>query len=57
MFWTFVGIGVVGMVWIETLDTEERQVKVAGEVKGFDPTEIMDKMEARRRARFTQFAI
>ena len=55
--WTNVRNGVVGIAPIETLDTEERQVKVAGEVKGFDPTEIMDKMEARRSARFTQFAI
>ena len=55
--WTNVRNGVVGIAPIETLDTEERQVKVAGEVKGFEPTEIMDKMEARRSARFTQFAI
>ena len=55
--WTNVRNGVVGIAPIEALDTEERQVKVAGEVKGFDPTEIMDKMEARRSARFTQFAI
>ena len=30
---------------------------IAGEVKGFDPEQYMDRREARRMARFSQFAI
>lgn len=55
--WKNVRSGVVGIAPIESVNTENHQVKVAGEVKGFDPTTIMDKMEERRSARFTQFAI
>lgn len=49
--------GVCGINKITSFDTSDHKVKVAGEVKGFDPTEIMDKMQARRTARFTQFAL
>ena len=49
--------GKLGIDFITQFDTEESKVKIAGEVKDFDPCEIMDKMEARRTARFTQFAL
>lgn len=55
--WQNLRNGVVGIAPMETIDAKNRQVKVAGEVKGFAPETIMDKMEARRTARFTQFAI
>jgi 3-oxoacyl-[acyl-carrier-protein] synthase II len=32
-------------------------VKIAGEVRGFDPEQYMDRKEARRMARFSQFAV
>lgn len=49
--------GVCGIDEITQFDTAGHKVRVAGEVRGFDPTEFMDKMQARRTARFTQFAI
>ena len=49
--------GVCGIDFISSIDTENHEVKVAGEVKNFDPEIFMDKMEARRTARFTQFAL
>lgn len=49
--------GVCGIDFIKSIDTEEHEVKVAGEVKNFDPETFMDRMEARRTARFTQFAL
>lgn len=55
--WENIRNGVVGIASIESVNTENHQVKVAGEVKNFNPTTIMDRMEARRTARFTQFAI
>ena len=32
-------------------------VKIDGEVKNFDPTEYMDRKDARRMARFSQFSV
>lgn len=49
--------GALGIGEITSFDTSESKVKIAGEVKGFDPETIMDRMEARRTARFTQFAL
>ena len=49
--------GVCGIDFISSIDTENHEVKVAGEVKNFDPEIFMDKMEARRPARFTQVAL
>lgn len=49
--------GKLGIDFITQFDTKNTKVKIAGEVKDFDPTNIMDKMEARRTARFTQFAL
>lgn len=49
--------GVCGIDKITAFDTADHKVTVAGEVKDFDPTMIMDKMQARRTARFTQFAL
>ncbi|MEG0671794.1 beta-ketoacyl-ACP synthase II [Clostridium sp.] len=42
---------------ITRFDTEKFKTKLACEVKDFDPTLYMDKKEARRMDRFTQFAI
>ncbi len=49
--------GVCGIDYIKSFDASEHKVKVAGELKGFDPLEHMSKMESRRTARFTQLAI
>ncbi|NUU99295.1 3-oxoacyl-ACP synthase [Marinitoga sp. 1154] len=47
----------IGIDHISQFDTAEHKVKIAGEVKDFDPTQYMDKKLARRYDRFLQFAI
>lgn len=49
--------GVCGIDTIKSFDTENHKVKVAGELKNYNPEDYMDKMAARRTARFTQFAL
>ena len=49
--------GVCGIDTIKSFDTENHKVKVAGELKGYNAEDHMDKMAARRTARFTQFAL
>lgn len=46
-----------GIAPITAYDTENRKVKLAAEVKGFDPNEKLDKNTARKSDRFTQFAL
>lgn len=46
------GIGPVTLVPVDHLP-----VRIAGEVKGFDPTTVMEAKEARRADRFSQFAV
>ena len=48
---------VCGIDTIKSFDTENHKVKVAGELKNYNPEDYMDKMQARRTARFTQFAL
>ena len=42
---------------ITAFDTADFKVKLAAEVKDFDPAARIDKREARKMARFTQFAV
>ncbi|WP_078380516.1 beta-ketoacyl-ACP synthase II [Sutcliffiella halmapala] len=49
--------GVSGIAPLTRIDAEKIQVKVAGEVKDFDPNDYIDFKEARRMGRFTHFAI
>ena len=46
-----------GIDYIKRFDTENYRVKLAAEVKDFDPTEYMERKEARRMDRFSQLAI
>ena len=55
--WENAGNGVCGIDFIKSFDTEGMAVKIAAEASDFDPSSIMDKMQARRTARFTQFAL
>jgi len=48
--------GKSGIGKITSFDTTAFDVTIAGEVKDFDPTQWMDKKEARKMCRFTQFA-
>ncbi|AFZ52931.1 beta-ketoacyl-ACP synthase II [Cyanobacterium aponinum UTEX 3221] len=46
-----------GIGKITCFDTSDYACKIAGEVKGFDPLAYMEKKEAKRMARFSQFAV
>lgn len=48
---------VIGIDHISQFDTTDHKVKIAGEVKDFDPLLYMDKKIAKRYDRFLQFAI
>jgi 3-oxoacyl-[acyl-carrier-protein] synthase II len=56
-FWKALLAGQSGIGKITRFDPTDYDAKIAGEVKGFEPTEFIDKKEARRMDRFTHFAI
>ena len=56
-YWNNIKEGKLGIDFIKNIDTENLDVKIAGEVKDFDPEAYVDKKEARRLDRFTQLAI
>ncbi|MBD5097934.1 MAG: beta-ketoacyl-ACP synthase II [Lachnospiraceae bacterium] len=55
--WENVKKGVCGIGLITSLDVTNHAVKVAGEVKNFDSSAVIDKKEARRMDRYSQFAL
>jgi 3-oxoacyl-[acyl-carrier-protein] synthase II len=55
--WTSIIRGQSGVGFIEKFDTEKYSVKIAAEVRNFDPLNFMEKKEARRMGAFTHFAI
>ena len=56
-FWNAVKEGKCGIDEITAFDTTDFTVKLAAEVKDFDPKDYIDKKEAKRMDRFCQFAI
>src|ERR1044071_8216808 len=56
-YWSNLLAGVPGGGPITTFDTTGFDVKIAAEVKGFDPTIAMDRKMARRMSRFIHFAV
>ena len=56
-FWQGLVAGKSGIDWITVIDTEGYPAKVSGEVRGFDPEQYIDRKDARRMARFSQFAV
>ncbi|MCU0321154.1 MAG: beta-ketoacyl-ACP synthase II [Chitinophagaceae bacterium] len=56
-FWNNLVAGVSGADMITNFDASKFRTKFACEVKNFDPTEFMDRKEARKIDRFTQFAL
>ena len=46
--WAALAAGKCGIGFITRFDTTDYKVKIAAEVKGFDPSSIMDKAEIRR---------
>ena len=55
--WENIKNGVSGIDTSTVIDKEKVDVTIAGEVKGFKPENYMDKKEAKRMGRFSQFAI
>ena len=55
--WQAVQEGRSGVSHITAFDTSDYSCKVAGEVKDFDPTVWMPRKDARKMARFCQFAV
>jgi 3-oxoacyl-[acyl-carrier-protein] synthase II len=56
-FWQGLSDGVSGCDYIKQFDATKFKTRFACEVKDFDPTTYLDKKEARKMDRFTQFAI
>jgi 3-oxoacyl-[acyl-carrier-protein] synthase II len=56
-FWQGCVEGRSGIGWITLFDHSAYAIKVDGEVRGFDPQDFMDRKEARRMARFSQFSV
>ena len=56
-FWKNILDGVCGIDFISKFDTTDFKVKIAAEVKGFDPTDYMEKSDARRSDPFSQYAM
>lgn len=55
--WENIKNGQIGISPITEFDASDFKVKIAGEVKNFDPTIRISKKESNRMARFTQFAV
>ncbi len=56
-FWNALIEGKSGVDYITQFDTTEYPVKIAAEVKDYNPEDYMERKEARKLDRFTQFAI
>jgi beta-ketoacyl-acyl-carrier-protein synthase II len=55
--WEQIKNGVSGIGPATRFDVDQVDIKIAAEVKGFAPEEFIDKKEARRMGRYSQFAI
>lgn len=49
--------GISAIDYITSFDTKNLKVKIAGEVKDFDPNDFMEKKDVRRTARFAQMGL
>lgn len=56
-FWDGLKNGRNGIDFITRFDTSESKVKCAGEVKGFDPSSVVDKKEVKRNDLFSIYAM
>lgn len=56
-FWNNIVNGKSGISSVESFDVSAYPCRIAGEIKGFDPTLHMDKKEAKRVDRFTQLGV
>ena len=56
-FWRNLAGGVSGVDTIRSFDASNEEVRIAAEVKGFDPRDWIDFKQARRMSRFAQLAV
>ena len=56
-YWTRLLKGDSGITKVTKFDTSDYTTQIAGEVKDFDPTQFVDKKEARRTSSFILYAI
>ena len=56
-FWANLTAGVSGVATIALFDASELEVRIAAEIKGFEPKDWMDFKQARRMSRFAQIAV
>jgi len=56
-FWAALSSGTSGISTIEHFDASEYTSRIAGYVTDFDPSEVIDRKDARRMSRFQQFAL
>ena len=56
-YWNALVAGTSGVAPITSFDATDYEVRIAAEVKGFDPTAAMDRKMARRMSRFIHFAM
>ena len=55
--WKNIQNGVCGIAPITAFDTESFSIKLAAEVKNFDPSHVIDRREQKHLARYSQFAL
>ncbi|HHW47122.1 MAG TPA: beta-ketoacyl-ACP synthase II [Clostridiaceae bacterium] len=56
-FWNSIKAGKSGISNVTRIDVTNMPTKVAAEIKNFEPTDFIDKKEARRMDRYTHYAI
>ena len=56
-YWDGLVAGRNGIDRITAFDPSRHASQIAGEVKGFDPIDFLDKKDAKRMDRFAQFAV
>jgi 3-oxoacyl-[acyl-carrier-protein] synthase II len=56
-FWSSLTDGVSGVAEISLFDASDLEVRIAAEVKGFEPRDWIDFKQARRMSRFAQLAV
>jgi 3-oxoacyl-[acyl-carrier-protein] synthase II len=56
-YWAGLSSGKSGIGPITNFDAARHDCRIAGEVKGFDPIQYVEKKEAKRMDRFSQFAV